>query len=374
MFAPSDLAPTLAPLGEARPLPPRAYLAEDVFHFERDAVFSRAWTCVAREQELSLPGEIVVAPIPGAEVILTRTASLDLRALHNVCSHRGASLLDPGTHRRARLVCPYHGWTYELDGRFRSAPALSEPPLEARPRCSMTSASSAALADLVWACPGEPWSSVDDAFSGLSEELAPFALRRLRLGRRVEHVALANWKLLAENFLESHHFPPVHPELERLTPTHLATTLSPRGAWFGGTMELLTEHETVSEGGRLARRPLLGQPRRLIHDYLLFPACLLSVQPDYLLMYRLWPEAAARTRIVSEIWFHPASEADRTFDPSPVFSFWDRVNAQDRAICERQQRGLASPGFRGGCYVSVEESAHRFASMVARAYLGQCPW
>lgn len=374
MFLASELASTLAPLGVARPLPPRAYLSEEVFHWEQEILFRKVWTCIAREQETLLPGETTAASIPGASLLITRGADLQLRALHNVCQHRGATLLEPGKYRLSRFVCPYHSWTYELDGRFRSAPEISLPPSEIRSGCSLTSATVETFVDFVFACPGEPWSPVVEAFSGLTEKLSSLVLRRLYLGRRTEHVALANWKLLAENFLESHHFLSVHPELERLTPTRLAATLPSRGAWFGGTMELLPAYETVSITGRLEGRSLLGEPRRTIHDFLLFPTCMLSVQPDYLLVYRLWPEAAARTRIVSEVWFHPACQADPAFDPSPVYSFWDRVNIQDRTVCERQQTGLASPGFNGGCYVAVEESSHRFASMVARAYLGQCPW
>jgi Rieske 2Fe-2S family protein len=374
MFSPEELAPTLAPLGLARPLPARAYLDDAVLRHERAFLLRRSWTCVAREQELALPGETLVVQVAGVGLLLTRGADLALRGFHDVCQHRGACLGEPGFRRVPRLVCPYHGWTYDLDGRLRSTPPASGPPAGHPGSWSLEPAAVAEVAGLIFACPGEPWGPAESAFEGLSEELARSPLRRLRLGRRVEHQARANWKLLAENFLESHHFPPVHPELERITPTEHAGTLPPRGAWFGGTMEIRPPSETVAPGGSLGGRPLLGSSTRTVRDYLIFPSCMLSVQPDYLLVYRLWPEAADLTRITSEIWFAPSSAADPSFDPAPVFSFWDTVNAQDRTICERQQRGLASPGFRGGCYTAVEESSHRFAAMVARSYLDQSPW
>ncbi len=344
-----------------------------MFAFERARVFERGWLCVARSQELELPGSVVASPGPGPGLLVTRGGDLHLRSFHNVCQHRGACLQPPGARRVRRLVCPYHGWTYELDGTLGAAPSPGCPPA-GRGGWGLEPAQVEELEGLVLACAGEPWGPVAEAFAGLAGELASVPLRRLWLGRRVEQVAEANWKLLAENFLESYHFPPVHPALEALTPTARAGTLAPRGAWFGGTMELREPHETVAPGGQLGGRPRLGEARREIRDYLLFPSCLLSVQPDYLLLYRLWPEAAGRTRIVSEIWFPPAAAALAGFDPTPVFSFWDRVNAEDRAICEAQQRGLGSPGFRGGCYTEVEESSHRFASMIARAYLDQRPW
>lgn len=366
-FSADELRETLAPLGLARPLPARAYIDDDVLRFEVARVLARSWVCVAREQELLLPGSCVVAPVTPEGVAVVRGHDLRLRAFSNACQHRGACLLDPDTSRVSRIVCPYHGWTYGLDGALRSTPPLSrpadDPATYALPRAHVVE-----HAGLVFVCAADPRHTVEHDLDGIDGELGRFSLRRLHLGRRVEHEAGANWKLLAENFLESLHFPAVHPELERLTPHSLASTLPPRGRWFGGTMDLV-DAETVSLDGKLRGRPLLRPPGDgRIYDYLLFPNCMLSVQPDYLLTYRLWPRAADRTRIVSEIWFHPSVAADPGFDPTPVFAFWDRTNAQDRAVCERQQRGLRAPSFRGGRYCSVEESSHRFATMIAQLY------
>lgn len=369
MFSPDELAPEAM-----RPLPARAYLDEAILAHERENLFARAWNCVGREQELLAPGSYLRAPLTSAGVVVARGADLALRALHNVCQHRGACLVDQDRGRSQQLVCPYHGWTYGLDGALRSTPALSRVPASERAALGLRPARLAEHGGLIFVCPGDPWASIDETLDGLAPELARFPLRRLHLGRRLSHQARANWKLLAENFLESHHFPPVHPELERLTAAAEACTLPARGAWFGGTMRLRDGADTVSRDGSLGGRAPLLPGERLVHDYLLWPACMLSVQPDYLLVYRLWPLAADLTTIVSEIWFHPASEADPAFDPEPVFSLWDAINAQDRAICESQQRGVASPGFGGGRYVAVEESSHRFAAMVARSYLGQRPW
>jgi len=372
MFSAPELAPTLGPLATARPLPPRAYLDERVLAFEREQLWARSWVCVGREQETLLPGEFVLAPLTPAGILVARGHDLALRGFHNVCQHRGACLEQEERGRRGRLICPYHGWSYDLDGRLGAAPSPGRPgDLDA---CALRQALVAEAAGLTFACAAEPWGGLDEALGGFAELFSGFPLRRLHPGRRCAHEARANWKLLAENFLESLHFSRVHPALERLTPADRAGTLAPRGAWFGGTMELREGAATVSPDGSLGGRAPLLPGARVIHDFLLFPGCMFSVQPDYLLVYRLWPLAADRTRIVSEIWFHPASAADPAFDPSPVFAFWDETNAQDRAICESQQRGIASPGYGGGRYTRVEESSHRFAAMVARCYLGQKPW
>lgn len=106
----------------------------------------------------------------------------------------------------------------------------------------------------------------------------------------------------------------------------------------------------------------------MVYDAMLFPALLTSVQPDYLLTYRLTPLAAARTRVIADIYFHPEAFAVADFTPSDIYAFWDRVNAEDRAICEDQQQNASSRAFAPACYVSVEEGMHAFDQMVARVH------
>jgi Rieske 2Fe-2S family protein len=361
---------TLAPLDQARGLPTRAYLDPAILEVERRVLFEGGWVGVAHGGALGAPGCFALAPLTPAGLLVARAPDLTLRAFHNRCRHRGAPLVDGESGRRARWVCPYHGWRYGLDGRLEGCPAGSEPagPIAAG-ALDLGRAWVSELSGFVFASLAPP-APIDRWFAGLAAELDRFPLRALRLGRAVEHEARANWKLLAENFLESHHFPAVHPALEALTPARLAATLPAEGAWFGGTMELVPGAGTVAPGGLLSGRPRITPPAdRLVHDYLIFPGLLLSVQPDDLLTYRLWPGAPGRTRIRSEIWFHPATAHDPAFDPAPVYSFWDTVNEQDRRICEGQQRGLESPGHEPGPYAPVEESVHRFDGMIARAYL-----
>ncbi|RYE92018.1 MAG: aromatic ring-hydroxylating dioxygenase subunit alpha, partial [Myxococcales bacterium] len=366
-------AAAAAPGQPARPLPPRAYTDEAVLAHERREVLARSWSCVAREQEVLRPGDLVLAPLTPAGVAVVRGPDLELRALHNVCRHRSSCLLDPDTtHARVeRLACPYHGWTYDLRGALRSTPPASAPPTTRG--LDLRAAAVGEEAGLVFVCPEHPYDTLARATAGLAAELSRWPLRRLHLGRRRDDEARANWKLLAENFLESHHFPVAHPALERCTPAARASTLPPSGAWFGGTMELAADAATASPDGATHGRPPLVPGLRQVHDYLLFPGCMLSVQPDYLLVYRLTPLAADRTRVTSEIWLHPTAAA-LDLDLAPLLAFWDEINRQDRQACERQQRGLASSAAGPGLYLPVEESCARFAAMVARSYLGQRPW
>jgi Rieske 2Fe-2S family protein len=163
----------------------------------------------------------------------------------------------------------------------------------------------------------------------------------------------------------------VHPSLEALTPAERATSVLGDGPWLGGVMPLREGVQTVSLDGNRHGRPLLpgaADPRR-VHDFHLWPASMLSVQPDYLLTYRLVPLGPARTHVTFDVLVHPETKARADDELEPVRAFWARVNAEDRAICEAQQRGTASRGYAPLGYEPVEDGVHAFDARVARRYL-----
>ncbi len=362
-----EIEPVLAPLEHARPLPARAFSDEGVFAFERERIFARSWICVGREDEVALPGQWLREIVAGEPVLVVRAPDLRLRAFFDVCRHRGASVVGRSACGRAsKLECPYHGWTYDLDGRLRVAPFA--PPGFERAQHGLRSVKVDLWRAFVFvsldadAPPLAEWLRVTPPWLG--EDV----LGSLRRGRRTSYDVEANWKLLVENFQESHHFPRVHRALEQLTPTKEARSWLTDGPWLGGTMDLV-DAETVSLDGSTHGRPLLvptphegAGPR--VFDAVLFPGLFTSLQPDYLLTYRLTPLAAGHTRVTADIYFHPAAFVPG-FDPRDVYDFWDQVNAEDRAICEDQQHNTASRAFAPACYVSVEEGMHAFDRMVA---------
>jgi Rieske 2Fe-2S family protein len=372
-LSPEDADAVLAPLERARPFPGSAYASKAVFEAERARIFARAWTCVARVSEVALPGQYVRAEVAGEGVVVVRGVDLALVAWSDVCLHRGASIVGDAAPcgRASRFVCPYHGWSYELGGRLASAPhvpATFDAKAARAPSVRVDTwagfvfvtldADAPPLASALGQLP--PW--LDDAMTA--------TIATLRLAHRRQDECAANWKLLAENFQESHHFPFVHEELEALTTTRDARTWLSDGPWLGGTMAIGEGAETVSRGGSANGRPRIVPPERarMVSDALLFPALLTSLQPDYLLVYRLVPLAPARTRIFFDVLVHPGA-ATSGESLSPLVDFWHRVNAEDRAICESQQRNVTSRAFRPSCYATVEEGVHAFDRMVAREYV-----
>ncbi|MBI5533057.1 MAG: aromatic ring-hydroxylating dioxygenase subunit alpha [Deltaproteobacteria bacterium] len=374
-FAPDELAAVRRPLASARLLPVAAYANPDVLAFEMERIFHRAWLCVAREQDLPVPGSWMLSHATPAGLLLVRAQDRTLRAFHNVCPHRASSLVRGERGRFARVQCPYHGWTFSLEGALIGAPHTMKLRNFRREDHALRSLPTSVWEGFVFVRPSGDSPSLPRYLSPVPEPLARFDLASLVRARSVEHIVRANWKLLAENFAESHHFPYVHPELNRLTPYGRSASLPTRGRWQGGTMQLAAGVETVSMDGATHDRPLLAArdevDRGKVYDFLLWPNLLLSVQPDYLLTYRLWPIDCRTTRVVAEIHFAPGTSPAKPCATQDVFEFWDRTNAQDRDACERQQIGVESGAYAPGRYAEVEDGTQRFDQMVVQAYLGK---
>jgi glycine betaine catabolism A len=362
----STLDATLAPFGAAKPLPAAVYRDESLFAFELAEIFGRAWLCAGRGSDVGEPGSFIRPPLPW-DVVIARGDDRELRAFHNVCRHRASPVVSVGSGMTRAFACPYHGWTYDLDGRLRHAPEA--PPGFDCAKHPLLSLETGRWNDFVF-CRRAP---APIAGVGLRGGMPPWLkstdLRHLVRAHSAEWTTHANWKLCAENFQESHHFTRVHQKLEALTPSNDAASVLRDGPWMGGTMAINERFETVSESGRRNGRPFIVAPalRRTVHDAMHFPGWLTSLQPDYLLSYRLVPEAVDRTRIAFDVFVHPeAPRGEAELDDLRIF--WARVNAEDKAVCEAQQRGMRTPGYEPGCFASCEDGVHAFQSRVARAY------
>lgn len=362
------LAAVRAPLASARMFPREAYTSLGVLALERRALFGPDWYAAASECDVARPGAWARVPLYEDSLVVTRDADLSVRAVHDVCSHRALQLLEgPAGHLPSLHVeCPYHRWRYDLRGTLRRAPGMPDS-FDCAHHGLRSSAVSSHFGQLFVTPDAATHTPL--ASSELPPWLAALDAGLLRRARRVQWETRANWKLVVENFQESHHFPTIHPGLERLTAARESSSVTDtNGRWLGGVMRLADGAETVSLSGRVGRRAFLvpsGEPRRLVYDALVLPNLMTSLQPDYLLTYRLHPRSVDCTEVVAEIFVHAATPLDEE-TMGDVYAFWDRTNAEDRAVCERQQRGLASSAWAPGPYAPSEDGMHAFDALVAR--------
>jgi Rieske 2Fe-2S family protein len=348
------------------------YLAPEIFSLEREGIFYREWFCAGREADLPEAGAYRVLDVLGESVLVLRNREGQLRAHYNVCRHRGSRLLPESSEGslRGTIRCPYHSWTYGLDGELRTAPFLDDE-------------AGFCKADLrLYPVGVESWGGffflkltpvptsghrLLDQLGAVPQRLQRYPLEQLRSGHRLTYQVRANWKVVLENYNECYHCGPVHPELCRLVPAFRQRGGSDldwdrgiphrEGAW------------TFTETGTTSRRPFdgLDADEQVRHKgELIYPNLMVSLSADHVTAYTVWPQSPGETTIVCDFLFHPSEMSNPTFDPGDAVRFWDRVNQQDWAICESVQKGMSSRMFQHGYYAPMEN-----ASLDIRRYVSK---
>jgi glycine betaine catabolism A len=350
------------------------YQSDEIFALEKERIFFAEWFCVGREEELPEAGDFAAKRVAGESVLVVRTKDGGLAAHYNVCRHRGSQLVpDRDTGRFAGGIrCPYHSWTYGLDGALRTAPFLEEADGLARGDLSLHPVGvdvwgGFLFVNLTPAGAARRGHTLAAQLGAVPERLRRYPLRELRVARRIVYQVQANWKVILENYNECYHCGPVHPELCRLVPAFKQRGGSDldwergiphrEGAW------------TFTLSGTTNRAPFAGldEDERVRHKgELIYPNFMLSLSAEHAAAFFVWPEAPDRTTIVNEFLFHPDEMAKPDFDPADALEFWDIVNRQDWAICESVQRGMRSRVFQSGYYAPMES-----ASLDIRRYISE---
>ncbi len=349
----------LRPHGESVMLPAEAYTSDDVLAWERRHLFAGAWTCLGRKTELA-DGTHKAITVGDVAVLLTFENDW-VRAFANVCRHRGHELLpQDGVGNRRAVVCPYHGWAYNLDGKLRTAPGMNELPQDH----GLVELGASEWNGWVFVnAYGNP-PPFDSYLGGMAQLVDPYKPGELELKARHEYDIQANWKVIVENYHECYHCPLIHPELCKVSPPTSGDNWDLPGAWVGGSMDLRDHAETMSMDGRSAGRFLEGIDKRTIRYLSLFPNLLVSAHPDYVMTHRLVPKTPNQTYVECS-WYMP-TDVD---DPTYAVEFWDVTNREDWAACESVQRGLQSPHFIAGPLAPNEDAVYQWVALLARSYL-----
>jgi glycine betaine catabolism A len=377
------------PAGSARiplesSLPEASYTAEAEFIREREAALFRDWFCIGREAALGEPGDYLTADVAGESILVVRNGD-GLAGFYNLCRHRGSRLVPVAGSQPAAsaarsgcmsgtIRCPYHSWTYGLDGSLRSAPFL--PDLRRyRDQLSLHPVCLATWGGFVFVRLGVPGGPLRDQLNGTDDRLAVFPLAQLRTGHRIVYPVAANWKVILENYNECYHCGPVHPELCELVPAF------GRGGggldWDEGIPHRDGAY-TFTMTGTTRRAPFPGLPeaaRTRHHGELVLPNLMLSLSADHVAAFTVWPHDAGHTTVVCDFLFHPDEMARADFDPSDAVEFWDLVNRQDWAICEQVQDGMSSRMFTSGYLAPMEQPSADVGRYVLGRLRGEpgCP-
>lgn len=346
-------------------LPARYYTDPEIFRKEIERFYFGRWICAGRDSAIPNPGDYFLCELAEESVIVTRDVAGDVRAFYNVCRHRGTRLCEAheGSLPNRRITCPYHAWSYGLDGALLGAPHAERPGFS-RADYPLHSVHAEVWEGNVFLHFGSPRESVAELLAPVARKFANWRMSELRMQRRMIYDVKANWKLIVLNYNECLHCPFVHPALNPLTDYLGADNEEPNPAYIGGVMFFRNGAETLSfEGGRRGRAYLPGlteEQRGWAAFYAIYPNLLLSPHPDYLLTHTLWPKAADRTEIVCEAHFRPEEMARPDFHAEDVTGFWDMVNREDWRVAELSQAGISSRAYTPGPYTKREELLHAF--------------
>jgi Rieske 2Fe-2S family protein len=338
----------------ARTLPGRYYTSPDILAEEQERIFRRRWICVARDESVATPGEYVLAEIAGESIIVLRDQSGERRAFYNVCRHRGTRLCEAARGRLSETIqCPYHAWTYALDGRLIGAPHMNEVEGFDKKAYPLHAVALAEWEGFLFVNLDPAAEPLATAFAPLSGRFTRYRLPTLRTVRRIEYEVRANWKLILQNYNECLHCPIIHPEFSTKLPYTSGANDLVEGSFLGGYMEIKAPHQSATLTGRSCALPLGDLPaedRRRAYFYALFPTMMLSLHPDYAVFYTVWPQGPASSRVVCEWLVHPDAPAAPGYNIADAEEFWDRTNRQDWHICEQSQLGVSSRAYVPGPY------------------------
>ncbi|NEQ43620.1 MAG: aromatic ring-hydroxylating dioxygenase subunit alpha [Leptolyngbya sp. SIOISBB] len=357
-------------------LPAEAYTSDRYLQQERETVFKQYWVCVGLASDAPNPGDVYPVEVAGMPLVLVRDRAGTLRAFHNVCSHRGLQLVKTSCNVQGSLRCPYHSWTYKLDGKLRSTPHFGgyyKDTYEGFDRDSkgLQSIRCEQWLDLVFVNLSGDAPPLEEYLQPVRDRWATYDLDQLRREpREVGLTCNANWKLAVENFSESYHLTWVHPALNSCSrmEDHFGFDV---GDMHVGQGSLLYTRGEI-EGRSLPTLPNLeAHQKETVAEYItVFPNLMLGVHPDYFLVFMVNPLSPGKTQERMTFYFvgdesmTPENEALRHL---PI-DLWQDTNDEDIEMIERLQVGRQSPRFDGGCFSpELEQTVYRFQQRVAQA-------
>ena len=385
MNARNDMLGRLQGRREGFTLPQPFYIDPDYFRLDMEMIWYRDWLFVGHDCELDKPGSFMTAQIGDYSVILVRDLKGTIRAFHNTCRHRGSRICAAEKGAAVRLVCPYHQWSYDLDGRLLFARQVAEG--FDKSAYGLKTVACESVAGYLFVCLAE--APPDFApFRGMMEPyFAPHRLAEAKVAHESTIVERGNWKLVWENNRECYHCQANHPELCKTFPEAPSATgiqsaekdpemlehwarleatglparfrIDPAGQFRATRTPLLPNVESYTlTGKRAVRRNLSDEvSAERIGSLMLYhyPTSWSHVLIDHAVTFRVLPISANETAVTTKWLVHKDAVEGEDFDLKDLIHVWTETNKQDCRIIEENARGIRSPAYEPGPYSTVHE-------------------
>jgi glycine betaine monooxygenase A len=385
MDAKSEMLAELRQRRPGRTLPRRFYGDPALHEFDLENIWRREWLFAGHDCEIPIPGDYFTLQIGDDPILVVRGREGIVRAFHNTCRHRGSRICSAEKGSATRLVCPYHNWSYELDGRLLFARDMGAS--FDRAQHGLKSVRCESVGGDIWICLAEHAPDFKSFLTTVGPYLAPHDLSSAKIAAESTIVENGNWKLVWENNRECYHCRANHPELCRTFPETPTVTgveggvsdpliaehwqrceaaglpsrfaLSPDGQWRATRMPLLRGAVSYTMSGQAAvRRSLsehIAEPR--IGSMLLFhyPSTWSHLLGDHAITFRVLPLGPKQTQLTTKWLVHRDAVEGVDYSIDDLTAVWNATNDQDRRVIEENQRGVSSPAYEPGPYSPVHE-------------------
>lgn len=353
------------PFGRAQAMPKSVYTSETFAQLEQQHIFGREWLCAGRAEALPDPGDYMTMEISGEPVIILRDRDGTLRGLSNVCRHRMSTLLEGRGNRRS-IVCPYHAWTYNLDGTLRGAPAMARNETFCKEDVRLPSIRVEDWRGWIMVTLNPEAPPPAQALAGVDRLVGHLPMETYTEVFREEFEWATNWKVLAENFMESYHLPVCHAgtiggasDLNKMECPEGEESFNYHWIVKNDLVPLALAHPSNTA--------LQGDDRRITWLLAIYPSLLITLTPGYFWYLSLTPKGPGKVQVL----FGGGMSADWMADPQAaehlkgVKALLDDVNVEDKGCVERVYRGLCAGLSAPGALSHLERPNYDFARWIA---------
>jgi phenylpropionate dioxygenase-like ring-hydroxylating dioxygenase large terminal subunit len=369
------------PLSRATTIPAAAYTSDEQFAWEVAHLLRGGWQAVAHVSQIPNPGDYLALDLVGEPLVVVRGKDAEVRVLSRVCPHRAMDILsgaEPCGQRRT-LLCPYHAWSFDLDGRLKACPEMQQAEGFERGDFSLESFRKEISNGFVFVNLDGEAPPLAEGLEEMAEDVAAFRLEEMKLIITREWECAFDWKVLVENFMESYHHLGIHHQtLQPSMPARTTWTEQERRHY-------LRAHLPYKEAVRVAlaegetTTPLVPDLDDLRRNewglFLVAPSFLLATAHDRVIWYRLQPLGAGRLRLLTTVLVPAATVADPRFAAIKE-QMTDELTAfhlEDMEVCIGVQRGLASAAWRPGRLSHLEMPVWLFHRYLAARIRGEWP-
>ena len=399
MVHPETIAQWLSQDRPGHTLPRELYVSEEAFQFDAHVMLKSVWLYACTVAHVKQPGDYFVFELASNSIIIVRGRDNQVRAFWNSCRHRGARICEQQRGRAPRLTCPYHQWTYGLDGALLAARSMAEG--FDKHDHGLTPVALENVGGLIFICMADDPPPIDRVKADIADQIAAYDLEKCKVAVQDELIEHANWKLVMENNRECYHCDAGHPELISVLGTYgFGKGLPEDGDGNGGgdtafdavveakrvqwqDMGIFRELIEFPDGWwhRVARLPLANGAvtqsidgklacTKLIGPFIEPETSSLSVwtQPnswhhfccDHVVTFSLTPVSADRTLLRTSWLVHEDAVEGVDYDPDHMAALWRTTNNQDGHFSQINHLGIANDGYRQGPYATEEKLVEAF--------------